>query len=564
MRRSVILIALLRRLAVLGVVTQTLWFSPVFARKPSPGLNADSIHWAAWDSVLEMADHVPAVQYAFYAYHTLAVPKPEIYLKSDALFSDIVGSIPGSQAALDDRDPRNLALYRRLQRGEQKGPPFTWAQWFFTPASVHDSMPAAGGVSWLDRRLPSAAVLLRCASPGLSSVEASALLYTQLRQIGRPDTSLFVIVDTAGRGFLADGSDIISPKTALPWEGDPKTIVPVLVFNERVALYPLFERDDRPADTALGCVVAKLGSPALPHLTLLDRIRLQKLRVAAVLPTQRSQDLAVIAACGAVGMYNPKLAEAWVACTGDTLGVSGREKSTVRSTLYWADRLSRSAAEVAALGDSGTFASSAARWEKRYLKLCGRMATVDGRVTNPDRFEAWGGLWARGLIDISFDDIIRTRAGPGSSQALAMSAILGILGHPYFRLEIDPGGAAIPDQNWVIAEQGKWQFNLGAWTPVQDTLPTQRRLPLLMLSYGIGGSCVTFDSTGIDGDVDALMLASDLTEMTRTLRNSILHVPGMGGLTEPLGEVMMRFDNNQVSLRPLPWPDLNSPGGQVR
>src|SRR3990170_3152978 len=110
------------RTMALAVLLICLPQAVAYGRKQPALPNADSIHWAAWDSVLSIVDDVPAARYSFYAYRTLAVPCPEIYLKSDALFSDMMRSTPGSQAAFYDRDPRNLELYRRLQRGEQKGP----------------------------------------------------------------------------------------------------------------------------------------------------------------------------------------------------------------------------------------------------------------------------------------------------------------------------------------------------------------------------------------------------------------------------------------------------------
>jgi hypothetical protein len=558
-----ITVVFLRRIAVLAILVNAFWSSPVFARKPKPIPNADSIHWAAWDSVLNRADDMPAVRYSFYAYRTLAVPNPEIYLKSDAFFSDLVASIPGSRAAFHDRNPRNLDLYQRLQRGEVKGPPFTWDGWSLTLGSVSDSSIGTRGNSWLDRRLPSAGVLLRSALPQLTTLEASAMLYTQMRRTGRPDSALFVVVDTSGRGYLADGDNIISAQTALPWEGDLAVIAPVLVFNERVVFYPLFGRDDRVSDPTLGRLVGRLGSPGLPALTLLDRIRLQKLQIAAALPTQQARDWTVLAACGAVGMYNSALQKAWVSCAGGT-GTAGaaQEPAMVRTTMYWADMLSRPVAQLAALADTSDFAALAARWQERYLQLCGRPVTINGRKMAPERLEAWGNLWSNELIDIPFDDIIRTRAGQGSSQALAMSAVLDMVGRPYFRLEIDPGEAATPDQHWVITEGERWQFNLGTWTRIPDTLPAQVRFPLLALSYGTGGRWVSFGAGGIETDSDDLMVTDGLTEAARVLRNVTLRFPAQKEYSMSLAELLMKLDAAEIPIRALPWPNVGRAGGR--
>ena len=487
------------------------------------------------------------------------MPCPEIYLKSDALFSDMMRSTPGSQAAFYDRDPRNLELYRRLQRGEQKGPSFTWDQRALDPSSVYDSMPGRSGTSWLDHRLPSAAVLLRTFSPRLSTLEAASLLYTQLRQTGRSDSALFVIVDSIGRGYLADRGSLISVQNASPLDDDPAAIAPVLVFNERVVFYPLFGRDDRTSDPALGNLVGRMASPVLPSQTLLDRIRLERLRLSAALPTQPARDWAVIAACGASGMYNSALQKAWTSCGGDTgaIGAIG-ERAMARTTMYWADMLSLPAAQMAVLIAPGDFAEAASRLQSRYLELCGRPVTIEGRRVTPEKFEAWGSLWAHELLDIPFDDIIRTRAGMGSSQALAMSAILDLVRRPCFTLEIDPGDRTTTDQNWVILADGSWQFNLGSWTHIAGTSSVKVMFPLLTRSYSTSGRWISFGIDEVATDSDDLEVASELTEVARVLRTATLRFRAPKDLSTSLNELMMKIEAKAIPLRPLPWPDVGT------
>jgi hypothetical protein len=264
-------------------------------------------------------------------------------------------------------------------------------------------------------------------------------------------------------------------------------------------------------------------------------------------------------------MYNSALQKAWVSCTGDTSVVgAARERAMVRTTMYWADLLSRPVAQLAALADAGDFTVLATRWQERYLQLCGRPVTINGRKTVPERLEAWGNLWSHGLIDIPLDDVIRTRAGQGSSHALAMSAVLDIAGRSYFRLEIDPGEAATPDQNWIIAEDGHWQFNLGVWTSVPDTLPVQMRLPLLTLSCGTRGGWVSFGTDVIATDGDELTVASELTEAARVLRHADLRFPAQGGLTKSLTELMMRLNAGEIPILKLPWPQAGNAGGHER
>ncbi|MBI5868817.1 MAG: hypothetical protein HZB43_11120 [candidate division Zixibacteria bacterium] len=526
------------------------------ARKPPPAPNVDSLHWAAWDSVLSFGDAVPAIRYSFYAYRSLAVPCPEIYLKSDALFSEIVEKMPGSLVAYTDRDPRKLDMYRRLRLGTAKGNPFYWGQRPLDPAAVNDSAIDAQRCSWLDRRMPSPAVLLRAAIPNLSTLEAASLLYTQMRRTGQRDSTLFIIVDSLGHGYMCQDSVLISVQTTLPLEIRLAAISPVLVFNEHSTFYPLLGRDDRESDARLRELVGRLGQPSTPALTLLDRIRLEKIKALAALPTQQSRGWAAIVSCGAVGMYSPVVQRAWASIAADTGEVAvSREQAMVRTTIYWANTLSLRVAELAAAGgNAGDFSEMAARWQGRYLQMCGRTVVVDGVMANPEQLEAWGNLWAEGMFDITFDDIIRTRAGMGSSQALAMAAAMDMVKQPNFRLELDPGERLVADQSWVIGGEGHWQFNLGTWRRIADTVRLRSAPPVLLYSWSKSGEWMGLNADQVQTDADNLTVASHLTETVRLLPAATLRFRSPRSLSCGFGEFMMKLESGEISLRPLPWP----------
>lgn len=536
-------------------VSISLSISPALGRKPPAGPNADSLHWAAWDSVVSLVDIVPAARYSFYAYRSLAVPCPEIYLRADALFSDIVAQIPGSRAGYTERDPRNLDLYRRLRHGKVKGSPFRWGDRVIDPRAISDSAAGLEPASWLDRRIPSAAVLLKSETPNLSTLEAASLLYTQFRQMGRSDSALFVIVDSMGHGHLAGDGSLISLETGSPLESGLAGVRPVLVFNERVVFYPLLGRDDRGSDLALQELVSQMAPPSAPVLSLLDRLRLEKLTHLARLPSEQSRGLATIAACGAVGMYNPVLQEAWRLCSPDTGDLAeAREHAMVRSAVYWANMLCRSVARLAAAGGGGEFAERTALWQGSFLQRCGRSVTIDGQLANPERLEAWGNLWAERLLEISFDDIIRTKAGTGSSQTLAMSAALDMVKRPNFRLEIDLGEEPVSDQTWLIADNGKWQFNLGSWTRLPDSPPMNMFKSLLTLSISMGGEWFSMSETGIESDADNLTVASVLTEVQRQIPSATLRFLAPEKHTYGVGQILMKLESGEWPLRPFPWP----------
>lgn len=549
------------------------WFTPlpmlmvlylVSGPSVASGAKSGALHWAAWDTLQAQAEVIPALRYAFYAYRTFSVPYPEIYLKSDSLFSEVVEHLPGSQAAYFDRDGRNLELYRQLQRGEGKGGAFSWTLWSILPDSIFDTEDSTLSTSWLDRRLPSAAVLLRATSRRLSTAEAAAMIYTQMRRTGKPDTALFVIIDTQGRGYLLIDSSVVSPRSLSGLPDGGRSISPAIVFNERAVYYPLFGRDDRSVYPALARAVEKLGAGGSPRMTAAEKVRAGRMRTVAELPNEQAKLLAAIVAFGGVGTYDKTLQKAWAQCLrrpADSIPL-GCESGMVRTAVYWADQLSAPVAQLTELSRPKDLAGSLSAFQVRFLELCGRPVAFPGR--SQKSLEAWGNLWSYELIDISFDDIIRTRSGQGSSQALAMSAVLDLVGVPYYRLEVNEGRRKVPDQHWIITDHGRWQFNLGVWTRVADTMSSGRNLPLVLASYGTGGRWVNFDVHGVQGDADNLIVSSDLTQVAGMMPEVAVIFLMRPEMTTAIGDLMLHLADDQILCRRFPWPALNtvSPRGQ--
>ena len=91
---------------------------------PSLGADAKSLRVRAWDQCLDSANSVPAVRYSLYAYRSLAVQHPEIYLEADQLISEVLEDLPGSRLAYRSRDVRDVepAVSRRHRgRGHTLG-----------------------------------------------------------------------------------------------------------------------------------------------------------------------------------------------------------------------------------------------------------------------------------------------------------------------------------------------------------------------------------------------------------------------------------------------------------
>jgi hypothetical protein len=577
----------MNRFSRFSLLVALVFISGITPVKLATAQDANTLHWTAWDNALAAIETDPAQRYAYYAYRTLAVPHPEVYLQADALFSSIIEQMPGSRAAFKGADVRNLELFHRLLEGKQEGPSFNWRMWVPTSDSIYDASHLASGLSWLDRRVASAAVLLTAQSPQMSTAEAAMMRYTQMRRGGESDSALFIVIDADGHGYLAQDGLLLSVQTGRDWAGDSAGIIPALVFNERFVFYPLYARDDRTKSAALARVAGMFAVPSCPVLSAEDSMRTARLARAAALPTPESKQLALLSAIGGIGLEQETIGHEWEELLGhekyaeqselqhdsahhdhDHFGQSkhtgieplGCEKGMLRSVCYRANRLSPHTALLASLVPDVPFDSAAILWEKQYLAWCGRR--VNPRDTVKQEYEAGGYLWAFELLEITFDDIIRTRAGAGSSQALAMAAALDLLEIPNMRVEIDPGDEKQPSQHWVLADGGRWQFNYGSWRRVGGQTGTASRRPMLINSYGVEDRWAHLIIPSLYTDAEPLTVSEDLTRLA-VMMPSVAPVlrSGVQNIMR-FAEFMRQMGEDRVEWRPLPWPVIE--GGAMR
>lgn len=514
---------------------------------------ASALHWAQWDSALARSQDDPAVLYGFYAYRTIAVPNPEIYLRADSVFLDIIGHIPGSSAAYRGANVRDLEFYRRLKRREGRGASFSILVWSPELDSVDDRGVVPDGISWLDRRLPSAAVLLHGPVERLSTAEAAALRYAQYRRSGASTDSVFVIIDTAGTGYYAIGARVFSPSRSQPLT-DLSEIAPTLVFNERAVFYPMLGRDDRERSPGLMHLVSRLGAPGVPSLSSEDHGRIELLREVAALHGEVPQRMATLIASGAADASDSAVAAAWGIPKADSLNEIGLlVHGMVRRATYRADHLSLRAAQMAFPLINHAFDSTAESLSDKYLEACGR--PVIQKDTKSTSIEAGGCIWSYELLDVPFDDFVRIRTGQPSSQALAMASILDMAEIPNFCVGIDFGQGTKPDEHWVITDDGNWQFNLGHWARVLEPNMTAMKRPINVRSCGTRDAWVGLGETHPVGDTDVIGVTAMLSRFEAAQPNLLLRAPAVDRSWHGMTEFIDRLINGYTAIQPLPWTD---------
>ena len=383
--------------------------------------------------------------------------------------------------------------------------------------------------------------------------------YTQMRRLGYAFDRMFVVVDTSGHGYLVDDTLMYLGGVGTPRAGVWPRLDPLLVFNEHSVYHPLLARDDRVNDTVLARIVERLGGGASPATRSKDNARLARLAQAAALPDLRSRQLAVLIASGLVDLGQPPVRAAWAEYVGrdDSLALVCAAAMT-QDAMFWADRLSARATTLARTLQVDSLGAGLEELEKEYLSACGRR--VSPHDSTDKRLEAWGNLWSYDLLLIGLDDIVRTRAGSGTSQGFAMSAILNLVGVQHFGLFAKGQRGQIPDQMWLLAQRGRHQFNFGSWRTIPvDLGASLRRYPLLICGYSRPGYTVAYLGESFCGATDLLSLAADLTSITQEIPAVSLELWQGGDRAVSCEKFLVEMVSTPPGLSVKEWP-VSAPG----
>ena len=217
----------------------------------------------------------------------------------------------------------------------------------------------------------------------------------------------------------------------------------------------------------------------------------------------------------------------------------------------WCDRLSAKSAAFAAIAWGQPFARAAQPLTTAYLHACGR--PVDPRDSTDTDMEAGGHIWSYELLQIPFDDLIRLKTGQPSSQALAMSAIMDIAGVMNYRVRLDFGQEIKPDQYWVITDDGRWQFNLGTWTQIPDSIPAAMRFAVNLRECASDNLWLGLGNNHPVGDNDVLGAAAMLTRLEAIQPGLLIRAPSAAGRWQALATYVYGLANGSMTIQSFPW-----------
>lgn len=520
--------------------------------------DAKSLNERAWDENLGAVANAPAAAYGFYAYRSLAVTHPEVYLEADRFVADVLEGMPGSRLAYRSHNARDIELFLRLARRETKGGTFSLGMTTLTPDSIYDTQSPRSSLDWLVLRAPSIAVILKSHSAHLTTLDAALLRYAQLTRSGHLSADAFVVVDRKGAGYLATDTTLwlagLSNRAVKNWQD----ISPVLVFNRRAVFSAISGRDDRERDSALTVLMSRLDSPAKLSMESSDRDRAVRISQATALSDSTSRRLALLIASGLADRNQPNVNEAWSDSLLGELNSTNCRDLLLEEALFWGNRLSPKTAQLAAGLIDRPRAEAFGKIQEEYLSWAGRRVSPDD--SNDTRTESWGCIWSYDLLQTGIDDNIMTRAGSSVSQASAMSAALDLAGVAHFQLGVRMGDKQIPDQQWLFADNGKYQFNLGIWTTVPDSLPQGARpTTLLITGFSIKGRSVRIGSGYFCSRMDDLAVGEHLSTIARQIPLATLALTVPSGEVTPFQKFLVELTGDHYQpVTPL-WPHAPTP-----
>lgn len=517
-----------------------------------------SINERAWDENLSAVGETPAAVYGFYAYRSIAVMHPEVYLDADDLVADVLENMPGTRLAYRSHNARDVELFLRLARRETKGGSFSLGMLTMTPDSIYDAHSPRSAMDWMTTRAPSIAVLLKSDSPHLSTLESALMRYAQMRRAGHIDDDAYIVVDRKGAGYLATDSALWLAGLTNRASKDWSDVSPVVVFNRRSVFSVLSGRDDRTVDSSLAALLSRLGSPAKISMNSDDRERAARLSEASALTDRPNRTLAVLIASGLADRKQTIVDDAWGDSTLGDPEHAGCRDLLLEEAMFWGNRLSPRTAHLASKLIETSRAEGLQTIQADYLAQAGRR--VSPSDTADLRLEAWGCIWSYDLFQTTIDDNIMTRAGSSHSQASAMSAVLDVAGVDHFQLGVRLGDKQIPDQQWVFADQGRHQFNLGVWTVVPDSLPRGARpTNLLITGFSVRGAPVRIDSGKFCAQMDNLAVGQRLTSISRQLPLATLALMAPTGEVMPFQKFLVELTGDRFQPVQSDWPQPVSP-----
>ena len=382
---------------------------------------ACQIHRDAWSKLVSQAENNAYLKYAIYAYRTLAVKHPEVYLQGDNILSEVLTTNAGFKRAYEIKDVHSEYLFKQR---ELTGPPFSFEDVDFGKyklVNCQDLYPLDYPfLPFIDRRLDLLTTTLKTFDDRVTQLEKAEQLYFAEKKRGSGQLYL-IYCDNENAYLYRDGYLISSADRE---KVDNPQGNPILIFNEHNVWYPLMNRDDTGRSEVLNELVTKYSTSVKePELSDFERGLVSRLKAVTEFTDARNLTFLKVA-CINASQTMPYLLPQEIK----------RELGQLHLTWFvWCER---------ALNEKMNLPSPISAYLAAIVKygqdkdeiraLCDEYGY---HTRTPGHRESHGHVWRCSMLEYGVEHAYRTRAGHCVVQAAAIGTALELAGVDSYRLQ---------------------------------------------------------------------------------------------------------------------------------
>lgn len=419
-----------------------------------------SVHLEMWEKKADNALSDSFDKYAFYASRSIFVMHPEIYLRADRWFYKHISTVPGYKNAFLENDRESCEFLPHSQYFRSAPFDFDLFSWEDTKIITSykslypDRYPF---LPYLDRRMMPLATTLKTTKREITELEAASMRFIIESEKEGSTDEIFIVYSEEGMAWLACKGKIICAFTGK--EVDDIKGNAVLIFNDKIAWYPLMGRENTGGFPYLQKLVERFNNKiGIPSLLYEEEILLEKIKKATGLSGEKQEAAALIAAVRSTGRYTKwfKFHTLWDIAMPAEKERAWQYYGFLEQILIRANTLSPIAAYMAACSINADGYDKILTLDREWI----------GATALPNRNYVWGHLWDECLVEYSIDESFRMNAGHCMVQSFIISSILDMAGVENYLIEGEVPGS----HHYVFVPDYEFTFDNGRMQSSQNTI----------------------------------------------------------------------------------------------
>jgi len=301
------------------------------------------------------------------------------------------------------------------------------------------------------------ATTLKTTGKHITELEMASMRFLVAVEEEGSSDEVFVVYTAEGRAWVAIKGRMIEAETGKE-RSDPQGEV-ILVFNDRIAWYPLMDRTDTAQSPRLTSLVARFSGPSpFPKLAPEETELLEEVKEVTGLQGEEQEAAATIAAVRCTGGYTRwfKLHDLWKTAMPTERKRGWQYYGFVEQFMIRANTLSPVSAYMAACSLNATGYDKILCVDREWIDL----------TALPNHNYVWGHLWDECLVEYTIDESFRMNAGHCMVQACITSAVLDMAGIEHYLLDCE-----VPSSHhYVFVPEYEFTFDNGKLQSSQKTV----------------------------------------------------------------------------------------------